>query len=111
MSGLHFVEQQQQIMLVAKLPQPDQVFGRRDCDSTFALDRFNRLVADAAARPVYVFDDDGVRAGAVWYLHLRATDLADPDAARIRARSLGLADEGDEAKAFWVAINQLLANR
>src|SRR5262249_40092827 len=33
------------------------------------LEAFNATVADKAVRPAYVFDDDGVRAGAVWYLH------------------------------------------
>jgi protein tyrosine phosphatase (PTP) superfamily phosphohydrolase (DUF442 family) len=76
-----------------------------------ALAEFNKVLADAAARPVYVADDDGVRAGALWYLHFRTGDLIDPDAARIRARALGLTDQTEDAKTFWAAINQFLATR
>src|SRR5205823_11397723 len=34
-----------------------------------AVEVFNAVAADRARHPAYVFDDDGVRAGAVWYLH------------------------------------------
>src|SRR5262245_15059825 len=48
-----------------------------------ALRRLNQLVADRAAQPVYVSDDDGLRAGALWYLHFRTVDALNDDAARI----------------------------
>jgi len=76
-----------------------------------ALRRVNQLVADRSAHPVYVYDDDGLRTGAVWYLHFRTVDALNDDAARVRARSLGLTDQTEEGKAFWVAIQQFLANR
>jgi protein tyrosine phosphatase (PTP) superfamily phosphohydrolase (DUF442 family) len=76
-----------------------------------AVGRFNAAVGDKAGRPAYVFDDDGVRAGAVWYLHFRTADAMNDDAARVRARPLGLTDQGDEAKAFALATQRFLETR
>lgn len=76
-----------------------------------ALDLFNATVADKAARPVYVCDDDGLRAGVLWYLHFRTVDSMNDDAARVRARPLGLTDDGDEAKAFALAVQRYLETR
>lgn len=73
-----------------------------------AVTAFDRVVADRAAQPVYVFDDDGLRAGALWYVHFRTTDQLSPEVARIRARGLGLSDETDDARAFWVAVQRFL---
>ena len=44
-------------------------------------------------------------------LHQRTVDLESADVAKIRARSLGLTDQGHEATAFWLAIQQYLATR
>lgn len=74
-----------------------------------AAEQFNRAIGERATKPVYVYGDDPLRAGAVWYLHFRTVDLHSPEVAKIRARGLGLSDTGDEAKAFWVAIQQYLA--
>lgn len=71
---------------------------------TDAVDALNRRVADPDARPVYVFDDDGRRAGAVWYVHFRTVDLESPEVARIRARGIGLTDDSE----FWPVIRQLV---
>lgn len=76
-----------------------------------AIEQFNATVADSARQPIYVFDDDGVRTGIVWYLHFRTADSLNDDAARVRARPLGLSDEGDEARAFAVAAQRYLENR
>jgi hypothetical protein len=73
-----------------------------------AVAAFDRVVADRSQLPVYVADDDGLRAGALWYVHLRSVDQLSPEVARIRARGLGLTDESDDARAFWVAIQQHL---
>jgi hypothetical protein len=72
-----------------------------------AVAAFDRVLADRSNLPVYVADDDGLRAGALWYVHFRTADQLSPEVARIRARGLGLTDETDEARAFWVAIQQL----
>src|ERR1700726_1463404 len=42
MPGLHFIEEQKQITLVAKFAESRQVFRRRNCDSAFALDWFDQ---------------------------------------------------------------------
>lgn len=76
-----------------------------------ALESLNAAVANRSAGSVYVADDTGLRTGAVWYLHFRTVDLLSHEVARIRARVIGLTEEGDEAKAFWVAIQQYLATR
>jgi hypothetical protein len=69
---------------------------------------FNATVTDKANRPAYVYDDDGVRAGALWYLYFRTAEARNHDEARIRAKPLGLTDEGEEAKAFALAVNRYL---
>jgi hypothetical protein len=73
-----------------------------------ASKQFDRAVADRITRPAYVFADDDLRAGAVWYLHFRTVDAADPDVARLRAKALGLSEQGDEGKAFALAVQKVL---
>jgi protein tyrosine phosphatase (PTP) superfamily phosphohydrolase (DUF442 family) len=73
---------------------------------TDAAAAFDRVLMDRSAQPVYVFDDDGLRAGALWYVRFRTADQLSPDVARIRARGLGLTDDTDEARAYWVVIQQ-----
>src|SRR5439155_9774397 len=70
-----------------------------------AFHQVTTQTADKAARPAYVFDDDGARTGAVWYLHFRTVELESAEVAKIRARAIGLAD-GSE---FWPAIRQIMA--
>jgi hypothetical protein len=74
-----------------------------------AIEQFNATVADAARQPIYVFDDDGVRAGAIWYLHFRTAESLGDDAARVRARPLGWSEEGD--RAFALATQRYLETR
>ncbi|HEY1191845.1 MAG TPA: hypothetical protein VGE74_29710 [Gemmata sp.] len=76
-----------------------------------AVTEFNRVAADRLNRPAYVFGEDDQRAGAVWYLHLRAVDALGDDAARLRAKPLGLSDQGDEGRAFALAIQRVLESR
>ena len=76
-----------------------------------SLNTFNAAVGDKASRPIYVFDDDSVRTGALWYLHFRTVNAMNDDAARVRARPLGFANQSAEAKAFGIAIQQYLATR
>ena len=73
--------------------------------------QFSRLVQDTTAKPIYVVDDSGIRAGTLWYLHFRVVEAQGDDVARVRARALGMTDEGDEAKAFAISAQQYLANR
>jgi hypothetical protein len=77
-----------------------------------ALDEFTAVVNDNGARPVYVADENGVRAGALWYLVFRTSDLLGDDTARLRADPLGLTEAGtEEQKQFWLAIQDVLAKR
>jgi len=75
-----------------------------------ASKQFDRVAADRTARPVYVFADDAPRAGAVWYLHFRNADAGD-DVARLRAKALGLNDQGEEGRAFALAIQRVLETK
>lgn len=69
-----------------------------------AYSDFARTVEDRSARPVYVADADGRRAGVLWYLLFRKADLLGEDAARVRAGSLGLTDtSAGESKQLWDA--------
>ena len=70
-----------------------------------AFEQVNKATAEKTARPAYVFDDDGVRTGAVSYLHFKTIDLESADVSKIRARAIGLADDSD----FWPAIKQIMA--
>jgi protein tyrosine phosphatase (PTP) superfamily phosphohydrolase (DUF442 family) len=76
-----------------------------------ASKEFNRVTADRLNRPAYVFADDSARSGAVWYLHFRNVDALGDDVARLRARPLGLTEQGDEGKAFALAIQKVLAGK
>lgn len=73
--------------------------------------QFETLVRDKANRPLYVFDDNGLRSGCLWYLHFRTTDAMNDDAARIRARPLGFPGQGEEANAFALAVQRILEAR
>jgi hypothetical protein len=74
---------------------------------------FAELLRETDARPLYVADDDGVRAGSLWYVYFRTAESLDADQANLRATRLGLKDPtaSEEQKRFWLAINNLLANR
>jgi protein tyrosine phosphatase (PTP) superfamily phosphohydrolase (DUF442 family) len=73
---------------------------------------FAETVGDSGKQPMYVFDDDGVRTGSLWYLYFRTVDSMADDAAQVKAAALGLRDaRGDEKTNFWLAIQDLLAKR
>jgi protein tyrosine phosphatase (PTP) superfamily phosphohydrolase (DUF442 family) len=59
------------------------------------LDEFNRLIADNASRPIFVYGDPTV-AGVVWYLHLRTAEFLTHDEARVRAGRIGRIEEGSD---------------
>jgi hypothetical protein len=69
-----------------------------------AFAQLNQATGEKAAQPAYVFDDDGTRAGAVWYLHFKTVELESADVSRIRAHALGLMDDSE----FWPAIKNFL---
>ncbi len=74
---------------------------------------FAAQLKDAAAKPLFVYDLDGIRAGSLWYIQFRTADLLGDEAARIRAGSLGLQDpeKSEEQQRFWIAIQDMLAKR
>lgn len=76
-----------------------------------AVGAFNAAVGEKANRPAYVYDDDGVRTGVMWYLHFRTAEAMNDDAARVRAKPLGSGEQGDEAKAFALAVQRYLETR
>jgi protein tyrosine phosphatase (PTP) superfamily phosphohydrolase (DUF442 family) len=69
-------------------------------------DQFNKTVSDPANYPLFVYDQNGKLAGALWYLSFRLADR-NPDAtARSRAAQIGLKDEDSD---LWLAIQKVLA--
>ncbi len=61
-------------------------------------------------RPMYVFDDNGIRTGSAFYWYFRKNESLSNDQARARATALGLRDSTDstEQKLYWLAIQNLL---
>jgi protein tyrosine phosphatase (PTP) superfamily phosphohydrolase (DUF442 family) len=78
-----------------------------------ATTQLKQLVADPLRRPVYIFDDDGIRAGSLFYYHFRTVESLNDDQARVRASALGLkeASASPLQKQFWLAIQDLLSQR
>ncbi len=68
------------------------------------VDRFHFEVAAGEARPLFFFDSDGTRAGALWYIRRIASDRIDHQIARREAEELGLTD-----KNFWAAATNYVA--
>ena len=68
------------------------------------VDRFNFEVAAGEARPLFFFDSDGTRAGALWYIRRIASDRVDHQIARREAEELGLTD-----KSYWAAATNYVA--
>jgi hypothetical protein len=57
--------------------------------------RFHYEISAAEARPLYFFDADGSRAGALWYLRRVSVDRVDHALARREAEDLGLVARAD----------------
>ena len=68
------------------------------------VDRFHFEVAAGEARPLFFFDSDGTRAGALWYIRRIASERIDHQIARREAEELGLTD-----KNFWAAATNYVA--
>jgi protein tyrosine phosphatase (PTP) superfamily phosphohydrolase (DUF442 family) len=78
--------------------------------SADVVEQFNRIIADTANRPLFVYDKDGGLAGGLWYLHLRTIDKLTDAEARAQATRLGLKETGsDEHRAMWLAIQKYLS--
>ncbi len=63
------------------------------------LGRFNFEIAAGEARPLFFFDSDGTRAGALWYIRRVTSDRVDRQIARREAEELGLSNP-----AYWGAV-------
>ena len=72
------------------------------------VDEFVALVNDTSRHPLYVFDKDGAAAGAMWYLYHKLHLKVDDETARKEAGRLGLREDDEEQKTYWVAIQNLL---
>src|SRR5262249_59152603 len=68
------------------------------------LARFNYEITAGEARPLFFFDADGSRAGALWYLRRRTVDQVDDPIARREGELLGLS--GPTA---WLSATDCLA--
>jgi protein tyrosine phosphatase (PTP) superfamily phosphohydrolase (DUF442 family) len=69
---------------------------------------FSSLVTEQGNRPVFVYDSDGARAGAMWYLHFRLGQKASDDDARTQARALGLRENRNGLhQEMWDAARKL----
>jgi protein tyrosine phosphatase (PTP) superfamily phosphohydrolase (DUF442 family) len=68
------------------------------------VDRFNFEVATGEARPLFFFDSDGTRAGALWYIRRITVDRVDHQIARREAEELGLTN-----KNYWAAATGYVA--
>jgi protein tyrosine phosphatase (PTP) superfamily phosphohydrolase (DUF442 family) len=74
------------------------------------VEQFNRIVTDTANHPLFVYDQDGMLAGGLWYLHFRSAERLPDEEARSRANRLGLKESPDgEHRAMWLAIQKYLA--
>jgi protein tyrosine phosphatase (PTP) superfamily phosphohydrolase (DUF442 family) len=68
------------------------------------VDRFQFELAAVEARPLFFFDSNGTRAGALWYIRRIVADKVDPQMARREAEELGLVDG-----AAWLAATDYVA--
>jgi protein tyrosine phosphatase (PTP) superfamily phosphohydrolase (DUF442 family) len=76
------------------------------------VDQFNRAILDRAGLPVFVYDQDGSLAGALWYLHFRSAARQGDEEARNRATRLGLRPDADGApRELWLAIQKFLSQQ
>ena len=69
------------------------------------VDRFNFEIATGEARPLFFFDADGTRAGALWYIRRITVDHVDHQIARREAEDLGLIN-----KNYWAAAISYVAS-
>ncbi len=68
------------------------------------IDRFGDELAAAAARPLFFFDRDGTRAGAMWYIRRIVHDRVSEGIAQREAEDLGLTDAS-----YWTAAKRYSA--
>jgi len=71
---------------------------------------FVKLIRDGSKQSIFVYDQDGSLAGAMWYLHMRLGEILDDDAAQLRSRPLSFDPnrQGQHAE-MLLAIQKLLS--
>jgi hypothetical protein len=80
--------------------------------SQTVLDEFARTVNDPKVHPLFVYDQDGVLAGGLWYLYFRTVEKDPTDTARVKAARLGFSeDAGEESRTMWLAIQNFLSKQ
>lgn len=71
------------------------------------LDQFTKIVNDRDLLPLFVYDRDGVLAGALWYLYFRNVDKLSDAEARAKATRLGFRNDEDSKK-MMIAVQKFL---
>ena len=71
------------------------------------VEDFAKIVGDRDALPLFVYDRDGVSAGALWYLYFRSVDKLSDAESRTKASRLGFRDDEDSKK-MMLAIQKYL---
>lgn len=76
------------------------------------VDEFLRIVGDRSEQPLFVYDQTGAVAGAMFYLVFRTVDQDSPEVAQVRASRLGLQpDRSDIHREMWQAVQAYLRDR
>jgi hypothetical protein len=71
---------------------------------------FTKLINAAGKNGIFVYDEDGALAGAMWYLHFRWGEILDDDASQLRAGQLGLRPNAPGLhRDMWLAVQKLLS--
>jgi protein tyrosine phosphatase (PTP) superfamily phosphohydrolase (DUF442 family) len=73
------------------------------------VDQFNHAVNDVGNQPLFVYDQDGNLAGALWYLYFRTAEGAGDEDARIRAARLGFRTDTPEGRDMLLAVQKYLS--
>jgi protein tyrosine phosphatase (PTP) superfamily phosphohydrolase (DUF442 family) len=76
------------------------------------VERFNKIVADEANQPLFVFDRDSSLAGALWYINFRTAEGMSDEKARTEAARLGFRnDQDDNSRTMWIAVQKYLRDQ
>jgi protein tyrosine phosphatase (PTP) superfamily phosphohydrolase (DUF442 family) len=71
------------------------------------VDEFIKIVNDRDLLPLFVYDRDGITAGAMWYLYFRNVDKLSDSEARAKAGRLGFRND-EASKKMLLAVQKLL---
>lgn len=75
-----------------------------------AVEHFLRLLENRADK-LFVYDRDGSRTGAMWYVAFRLIDHDNDEVARIKAGSLGQGENREAARDIWRAARQYIEQK